>query len=261
MSNYFNVTFIGSGNVAWHLAQALEDAGHSVIEVYSRTMKNAKTLCDRLYDSTPTTSLDFSESKASIFIIAVPDRSISSIIDKLVTPPDTIIVHTSGTQPLTLLHADQGAVGVFYPVQTFSKKKKVINFSDTPFCIESNEKWVEEKLILLAKSLTRTVYLLDSEQRKTLHISCVFANNFINHLLTIAKELLESRNLDFELIKPLIIETVQKALEMGPENVQTGPAARKDLDVVQSHLNFLEQEPLVQEIYKAISSDILKSYH
>ncbi len=259
MANYFNISFIGSGNVAWHLAQACEDAGHSVGEVYSRTIKNAKALCEQLYDSAPTDHLDFSESKSSIFILAVPDKFITYIAERINLPAESILVHTSGSEPIESIRSMNSRAGVFYPVQTFSKKRK-INFNEVPICIEAEEKGVEKILVSLAKTLTRNVHLLDSHQRKVVHISAIFANNFTNHLLTISKGLTESVEIDFSLLKPLLIETIQKSLQLGPEHAQTGPAIRQDFKTIQSHLELLKDEPFLQELYKLLSEDIIRMH-
>jgi glutamyl-tRNA reductase len=64
----FNVAIIGAGNVAWHLAPALEDAGHTVTEVYARTLKSASKITERVYEAEPKEDLDFSVSKAELFI-------------------------------------------------------------------------------------------------------------------------------------------------------------------------------------------------
>jgi 3-hydroxyisobutyrate dehydrogenase-like beta-hydroxyacid dehydrogenase len=37
----FKISFIGAGNVTWHIAKALENAGNSVQEVFSREPSKA----------------------------------------------------------------------------------------------------------------------------------------------------------------------------------------------------------------------------
>src|SRR5688572_7979123 len=121
-----NVTFIGSGNVAWHLAPALDNAGYSVREVYSRNHKHAEALVGRLYQGDVKANLDFSTSNSSLFIIAVSDDAIQEIVQEIILPDDAILVHTSGSQPLSVLgYAATLNTGVFYPLQTFSKAKKI----------------------------------------------------------------------------------------------------------------------------------------
>ena len=249
--------FIGAGNVAWHLAQALDGQGIRVCDVYSRELKNAQKLTKKLYESTPTNSLDFSESEAELFIIAVPDKAIPQVAGALILPSDNVIlVHTSGSQPLSVLEKADCQIGVFYPLQTFSKKKKV-KFPKIPFFIEAQEPLITDKLVDVAGELSSEVYEMNSEERKKMHIAAIFACNFTNHLLTIAKDILKKgTDLDFEILKPLVKETITKSLLIGSENAQTGPAARKDDAIINEHLEILESSPQYREIYAQISAAI-----
>src|SRR6187455_2210884 len=121
-----DVSFIGSGNLAWHLAPALDNVGYTVKEVYSQDPKHARALVGRLYQADVKSSLDFSTSSSEVFIIAVSDDAIQDIVQEIILPDDSILVHTSGSQPLSLLgYAATQNTGVFYPLQTFSKAKKV----------------------------------------------------------------------------------------------------------------------------------------
>ena len=249
--------FIGAGNVAWHLAQALDGQGIRVCDVYSRELKNAQKLTKKLYESTPTNSLDFSQSEAELFIIAVPDKAIPQVAGALILPSDNVIlVHTSGSQPLSVLEQADCQIGVFYPLQTFSKKKKV-KFPKIPFFIEAQEPLITDKLVDVAGELSSEVYEMNSEERKKMHIAAIFACNFTNHLLTIAKDILKKgTDLDFEILKPLVKETITKSLLIGSENAQTGPAARKDDAIINEHLEILESSPQYREIYAQISAAI-----
>jgi pyrroline-5-carboxylate reductase len=132
-----NISFIGSGNLAWHLAPALENSGFVVKEVYSRNARHAEALTGRLYQAKVKASLDFSTSPSSVFIIAVNDESINEIAREIIVPDEAILAHTSGGIPLTdLQFAATPNIGVFYPLQTFTKSKKV-DFKQTPIFVES----------------------------------------------------------------------------------------------------------------------------
>lgn len=254
------VSFIGSGNLAWHLAPALDNAGFVVKEVYSRNPQHAEALTERLYQAEVKASLDFSTSPSGIFIIATSDDGIEGIAQEIILPEESVLVHTSGSQPLQALQfAATGNIGVFYPLQTFSKSKK-INFKDVPVFIESNTSEAETALMELAKAISNRVRKIGSEERKALHIAAVFAANFTNHMLTISKQILQQNSLDFELLKPLITETINKGLSLGPENSQTGPAMRGDLEVLDKHMEFLQNDETLNEIYKLISQHILDQY-
>jgi len=254
------VSFIGSGNLAWHLAPALDNAGFVVKEVHSRNPKHAAALTGRLYQAEVKATLDFSTSPSDIFIVSTSDDAIESIAQEIILPDDAFLIHTSGSQPLSILQfAATSNTGVFYPLQTFSKTKKV-DFKDTPIFCESNNADTEQMLMLLAKAISNKVSKITSEERKALHVAAVFASNFTNHMLTLSKKILEQNSLSFELLKPLILETINKSLITDPESAQTGPARRGDLEILDKHIEFLKEDETLTEIYKLVSQDILDKY-
>jgi len=255
-----NIVMIGSGNVAWHLAPALENIGYKVAAVFSRDLGHAKALTKRLYEAIPTDSLDFNELDASIFIIAVNDQAIEEVAKELILPDESIVAHTSGSQALdTLSYIPTDQLGVFYPLQTFSKGKRV-EFTNIPMLIESEDSFTKKMLVKIASQLSKEVLHVDSADRRALHVSAVFACNLTNHLFTIAEKLLNEHQMDFKLLKPLISETINKSLEIGPKNAQTGPAIREDLDTLEKHMEYLEVNEEYAHIYKIITQNIIDTY-
>ena len=255
-----NVSFIGSGNLAWHLAPALDNTEFSVREVYSRQASNAQALVGRLYEARVQRTLDFSLSTSNIFIIAVADDALDEIVPELVLPDGAILLHTSGSQPLNILSYSQTShTGVFYPLQTFTKGRKV-DLSETPFFLESDDRETREVMLRMAKAVSKKVYEISSAQRIALHVAAVFASNFTNHMLTISSDILDQNKLDFEWLKPLIAETMNKALSIGPEASQTGPAKRGDLEILDRHVDFLRKDESVAEIYRVVSQHIVDQY-
>ncbi len=259
------ISFVGAGNVAWHLAQALEHAGHHIVEIYSRDTRNARRLVNKLYDTTVAPDLDFAESTAELIILCVADDALSDVVSRLVLPEECILVHTSGTKSLDELrhlveiYSDVPAdTGVFYPLQTFSKDV-AIQFNDIPLCIEAGDSRTEPILIKLAQDISNVVYLMSSEERRIMHIAAVFACNFTNHLFSISKRILDAEHLEFDLLKPLIRETVRKAMEaLDPAMVQTGPARRGDQQIIDKHLDYLERYPAWQGLYEVLTESIMR---
>jgi predicted short-subunit dehydrogenase-like oxidoreductase (DUF2520 family) len=255
-----NVTFIGSGNLAWHLAPALDNVDFPVREVYSRNAKHATALAERLYQAEVRKTLDFSNSHSRIFILCVSDDSIEEIAQEIVLPENAVLAHTSGSQPLSVLgYAATPNIGVVYPLQTFTKGKKV-DFKEIPFFIEAENKDTDFVLTSMAKAISKKVLRISSDDRKALHVSAVFASNFTNHMLTLAQQILEEHDLDLEVMNPLIIETINKALAIGPEDAQTGPAFRGDIEILDKHLAFLKADKSIAEIYRVISQHIVDKY-
>jgi predicted short-subunit dehydrogenase-like oxidoreductase (DUF2520 family) len=251
------ISFIGSGNLAWHLAPAIDNAGFIVKEVFSARPKNAAALTGRLYQAEVKSSLDFSDSPSDLFIIAVSDDAISDIAKEIVLPENATLVHTSGSQPLSVLDFSAAAnTGVLYPLQTFTKTRQV-DFKNIPVFIEASDSIAEKKLTAIAKAITTKHKKIDSEERKALHVAAVFASNFPNHMLRIAKELMDERGLNFEWLKPVILETINKALAVGPEYSQTGPAVRGDLEILDEHMKYLKGNKTLARIYEIVSQDII----
>lgn len=248
------VSFIGSGNVATHLAKGFHAKGISINQVFSRNQKNAEELAQKVGAIGISSLGDLNFEEVQLLIVSVKDDTLKSVLDSFQSN-GTTVVHTSGTIPLEVLSKHKNH-GVFYPLQTFSKSKE-IDLSNIPFCIEGNSKDVRNQLIDFASVLSKDVRNIDTNTRKSIHVSAVFACNFTNHMLTIADELLVQSGQDISILTPLIQETIHKALSSNPAMVQTGPAARNDTDVIENHIKRLEANPDIQKIYKDISESII----
>lgn len=247
------ITLIGSGNVATQLGLGLAKAGHTIETVYSRTKEHAAALAT-LLNGTIAPDTDFRQSQSELFIVAVNDQSIETLVQAVLLPPQAIIAHTSGSVAMQVLHQFPRH-GVFYPLQTFTKGKE-INFTEVPFGIEASEEETYRTLAAIASTLSPHVQSISSAQRKILHVAAVFACNFTNYLLSVSETILEKENLDFGLMKPLVDETIRKAFAIGPDKAQTGPAFRGDEVIMQQHLHYLQTQPVFQQLYKQLSEGI-----
>lgn len=251
------ISIIGAGNVGFHLAQRLYTCGHKICQIYSRTQKKATDLAQRC-NAHAINNLNQLSSEAEIYIIAIKDDGVKTLAEeiKLLNKYNKIIAHTSGSVPSTVFEKHFDNYGIFYPLQTFSIQKN-IDFEKLPFCIYGNKPEIQSRLITLAKSICPNVYPIDDYQRSILHVTAVIVNNFSNYLFSMADQICNDQNVPFDILKPLINETVQKIMQLPPKDVQTGPAARGDNNTINKHMDFLEQYPDYQFIYKTMSEQIL----
>lgn len=251
-----NVVIIGAGNLATQLALALHENGILIKQVFSRTSESAQTLAEKV--NVPfTTSLSQLVSDADLYIIAVKDSAITEILENLNLNENHLIVHTAGSVPMTILDGFSHNYGVFYPLQSFSKSRKV-DFTTIPICIEANHPENLMKLQELARKLSSSVHQINSDKRKTLHLAAVFVNNFVNHFYAIGAEIIHDKKLNFDLLKPLIRETAAKIETMQPLEAQTGPAKRNDTLVISDHLKMLQDQPEFQKIYSFVANSIFQ---
>ena len=250
------ITLIGSGNVSWNLSDVLQKNSHEIVEVWSKTEENAILLSSTLNCNVISSLNDLENT--DLIIISVKDDAILEVLNKI-KKSNIPIVHTSGSVG-TDIFKNRENFGVFYPIQSFNKNI-VVNFNEIPICIEANNSELEEKLIILAKSISKSVHLLNSKQREQLHIAAVFASNFTNHMMSISEEILNFNKISFDLLKPLIRNTFEKIKNNPPKDVQTGPAIRKDYLIIEKHLELLKKHDNLKTIYSAISNHINNDFN
>ena len=247
------IIIIGSGNVAQHLIFAFEQAKKEggTIELIQAFTRKRETLVHLLdFDRIATEFSDLLE--ADLYIVAVSDDAISEVVSQLPFK-NSLVVHTSGSVPLTALN-EENRKGVFYPLQTFTKNK-LVDFSSIPICLESENATDFQLLDKVAKSISNSVFAINTEQRKALHVAAVFVNNFTNHLYQIGNEICDENHVPFDILKPLIAETANKIMMLSPIDAQTGPAKRNDKATIDAHEQFISNENQLT-IYKILTQSI-----
>lgn len=243
------VIILGSGNVASHLIKAMEaNDAIDLVQVFARSKKSLENLIESSKISTSFADLK----EADVYVISVSDKAIEEVSNQIPFT-DKLVVHTSGTMGFDVINP-KNKRGVFYPLQTFSKSKEV-DMKSVPFCLETENIEDYKTIENLAKSLSNSVYKINGEQRKSLHISAVFVSNFVNHMYQIGNALCEENNVPFAILQPLIEETANKIKTLTPTDAQTGPAIRNDEQTIQKHLEALEN-PIYKELYQKITLSI-----
>lgn len=249
------IVIVGSGRIAWHLGKRLKAKGMPVAQVLNRTAAHAQSLAESL-GAHWTDDWSAALPDADWLLIAVRDDAVAEMGESLAPyVPNALATHTSGATPGAVLKPFFQRHGVFYPLQSFSFERSPV-WSKIPFCVDAQSN--EDVLFLkkIAKTIGNLVYRVNDEQRAALHVAAVFANNFANHCFAIAEKLLDEKDLPFEMLHPLMEETLAKALHDSPARMQTGPAVRGDEDTVRRHLGLLKNRPEWRELYERISLSI-----
>jgi len=249
------IVFIGAGNVATHLSLALQQSGCSILQVYSKTELSASVLGEKL--QVPySTSFSEINPNADVYIFSVKDSVLADCIKEM-PKVNGIFVHTAGSVPLSVFDGYTNRAGVLYPLQTFSKNRE-ISFAEIPVFLEASNKEDEDLLYNLSHLISKKVSVLSSEKRKYLHLSAVFACNFVNHIYDLAAQILEEQSLSFDFLLPLIKETAAKVEDITPREAQTGPAIRGDKSIIQKHLNLLNEKN--RKLYEILSESISENF-
>ncbi len=253
----YNISFVGAGRVAGALAGAMVNAGLNILQIVTETDKNGKKLAETCKASW-STELSFAE-KNDVIIVSVPDRRLMEVLKKIKCRKETVVAHTAGSYGLEVFPSCLKHTGVFYPLQTFSKGREAI-FENLPFFIEVSDNNTLSVLQNLSGYIGGEVHITDTEHRKLLHLSAVFVCNFTNHMLYAGEKISDKAGFSFKVLEPLLRETISKAMDIGPERSQTGPAMRHDLNTVKKHLKLLSYSPVLRDVYLEVSKSIMSLY-
>ena len=246
------IVIIGSGNVAYHLAKAFTQNNIKVSQIFGRNEVELSKISSEFNIPFSTDQLE----DAEFYIIAVSDSAVENV-SELIKNENTLVAHTSGSLPMEILKGNYRKAS-FYPLQTFSKTKN-LEYSKIPFFIEAENQIDEKSLFELASLISDNVETSDYEKRKYIHLTAVFACNFVNHLFARAKEISDSQHLDFNYFIPLIDETVEKIHHLEPKSAQTGPAVRGDERILKLHEELITNDEHLK-IYNTMNESIQKMY-
>ncbi|MEO5905765.1 MAG: Rossmann-like and DUF2520 domain-containing protein [Saprospiraceae bacterium] len=250
------IVCIGAGRLAHHLMPALQHAGCNIIQVCNRTQWPAVLLAQKLHAVSHITRIEELDKTADVYFLTVSDDAVLEVAAQLESMHDLegLIVHCSGVLGLNVLPHERK--GIFYPLQTFSEHHET-EWHHTPIIITANQPEDMEILASLAGKISNSTYQMSDEQKTVIHLAAVFANNFTNHMMTLAEAICAQHEVSFDILKPLIRTTFQKALLLGPSGSQTGPAVRGDEITIEKHLKLLQDYPDLAEVYRIVTKSIV----
>ena len=252
------LVMVGTGKVARVLGIAMHSARLNFSGVYGRNSSRSEALA-RVLGTKSFDCLKELPRNAGLYILAVSDDSVASVAEEL-GQVEGLVVHVSGSLPSGILSSVHQRFGVFYPLQTFSEERH-IDLDEVPIFIQANQPSDVELLRTLAGLLSRSVMDASDEMRAHLHLSAVFACNFVNALYNISADMMVSKGLQFDLLHPLIRETALKAIALAPSLAQTGPARRNDRITIEKHLKLLDNYPREKAVYHQLTNYLLEKYY
>ncbi len=252
-----SIVSVGAGNVASHLIPALFKENFHISCIYSRTIENAENLAGSVSSKFSNKLTDI-PSDADIYIISLSDHAVLDAI-KALTGVNGLVIHTGGSLGIDVFQGKVSKYGVLYPLQTFNKFIE-LDLSKVPFLIEASDTYSLNMITELASVFSSNILYMTSEQRKWVHIAAIFACNFVNHMFVCSEQILSRESIDFQILIPLIEETVRKAKQGDPARFQTGPAIRGNFDITDNHTRMMKEFPDLQNLYTFVTK-LIYEYH
>lgn len=248
------VVIIGAGNVASVLGRRIKKAGHDILQVVSRSNDSAGKLAAEL-GCNGTSNFAEIDKTGDLFLVAMSDAALNELKEKI-NVGDKVVVHTAGSVCKDVLKDVSVNYGTLYPLQSLRKENNDDNIV-IPLLIDAINDYSIRVINEFATSISSVVSYTQDEQRLKLHVGAVLASNFVNHIYCLALEFCEKEKVDFKLLQPLIEETAARLKSHSPCDMQTGPAARKDVLTLDKHLRLLTPHPKLRTLYLRMTDSIM----
>ena len=246
------IVIIGSGNVATVLGGKLREAGHRILQVYSRKPDHARALAEELQCGY-TSRWEELHKDADLYLAALSDDALRGLGGEI-SLPGRLVVHTGGSVPKEALLEVSANSGVLYPLQ--SLRKELRPYAEIPLLVDANLAADEQRILDVARSISPQVGVADNDTRLKLHVAAVLVNNFTNHLYVLAEEYCRQEGADFRMLLPLIRETAGRLSRISPADAQTGPAIRGDDATIERHLQLISNYKEIKEVYDLMTRQI-----
>ncbi len=240
------IGIVGSGKVAQMLLRLAKQAQIPIAGIYARNFSKSQALADK-YQSRAFEQLQ--DLCPQLLLICISDDALPEIISKLA--PRQVAAYTAGSPSIKLFSHPQ--LGVCYPFQSISKGRD-LPATEIPFMIEGKNDLVIQRISAFLNALGAQYQQCGSAQRAHYHLAGVFVNNFGNLMLLEASKILNEAQLDMSPLYPLLNETIAKAILLGAENAQTGPALRHDQNTLDRHRAQLDPAQLI--VYDCLTQRI-----
>jgi hypothetical protein len=241
----WKIGIIGTGNVASFWVKALKNFPELEIFAKGHTLGDTDFFIknQEVKPLNRNINIDF-------YLLAVTNDAIDMVLQEL--PPTIPVFICAGFHASTLPH-----VGYMYPLQSIHLND-LPELNDVPFLVEFNSLNAE----IGQKFLNRigAIYQETStETRHLAHTAAVFLNNFAYYICTEGLRLVPP-DLSKELLKPMVHKTFVNIFKN--IDLQTGPARRKDIKMIQEQQEFLQlHRPEVAELYRTLSHLLQKKYN
>ncbi|MEO0202095.1 MAG: DUF2520 domain-containing protein [candidate division WOR-3 bacterium] len=253
MKDNIRVGIIGYGNVGGSICSYFKKKRKKIYVLTSKSINKERFIEFYNYDN-----LEKFLSKVNLILICVRDDKILNIVEilKKFDLSGKIVYHTSGSFTSDILKGlNKAYIGSIHPIQTFPRPDyKLLN--NIFFSFEGEKFKVARKFVSFFNS---KIIRIEKDKKMLYHIACIFASNFVDLMWIISDKLINIaiKDKDFKVLIPLIQTTLKNAIKHGPSNALTGPAKRKDYELISKHLEILKNEENILRIYKLLSETIL----
>ncbi|GAC1516535.1 MAG: hypothetical protein NVS1B4_12000 [Gemmatimonadaceae bacterium] len=250
------VFILGAGRAGRGLARALRASGLEGVMVHGRRPSDE--------DDVTAGPIPVRVAEATMVVVAVRDNQMEAAlaeIEHAPLAPGCVVLHMSGCgdpSGLTSLRSRGHPCGTFHPLVPIAVgAKAVASFRGAYVGVDGDPRAIASATSLAQRLDARTL-TIPAGQKATYHAAAVIASNFPVVLAAIAEALLVATGIALpvarEVVRSLIDGAVANLQGRSAAEALTGPAVRGDKATIAAHLDTLQAEPNIRELYRLLTN-------
>ena len=239
---------IGGGRAAWAYGSAWKRIGWPISGVWLRDTSHSHIA--ELLDTSRLDMADLAQ-ESELLLIAVSDRAIHEVAAAL-PESDALVFHASGA----LLSVRDGFS--LHPLKSLPPVGSPSDLEGTLLVFEGQHRRTAK---LIAMAVGARFAEVAGPQKALYHAAAVFGSNYVAALLDVSERLMAGAgvvNVREDLVA-LALSAIENWRSHTDASRFTGPAARGDHSVIESHLAALRDDAQVAEIYELLAAEIAGS--
>jgi len=262
------VAIVGSGSLANSLAPALHKSGYTISEIISRDSPPSRRSASKLAVKVGASAVvaETAESIGSLLWFCVPDREIRSAATTLSSRAIGKVqfaFHSSGaltSRELAPLRNKNIAVASVHPLMTFVPGSHP-SLQGVPFSVEG-----DAAAVRMARRVVRDLggesFSISTARKPAYHAWATLTSPLFLAFLVTLEEAARAAGLTQADARrkslPIIRQTLENYLRLGPRRSFSGPIIRGDAETVAKHLAVLRKHSEARDVYLALARSALR---
>lgn len=201
---------------------------------------------------------------ADIWMITTPDRQIRATAERAAAAgllrAGDVVFHCSGSMSSADLGAASAAgalVASVHPLKTFAEPRDAVRTFAGTHCAAEGDDGALQVLQPAFERIGGRVSLIDARSKIVYHAASVIVCNYLAALIETGLRCYEkagiARDIASAMTQPILRETLDNVIQLGPAQALTGPIARGDAAVVARHVQALDAwDTNVAQIYRQL---------
>lgn len=254
------LNIIGAGHLGKTLGRLWHQTGLFRIQsIHNRTLRSGQTAREFIGAGRACDTIQ-SMAEADYWLIACHDSEISALAEHLSKRPGnregTVIFHCSGALSSEVLDKLRPAsIASAHPVHSFADPLRSLDsLAGSSVALEGDGPAIRA-LGDAFSAIGCEIITIEARHKSLYHAGSVIACNYLTTLVDLSLRSFAAAGIErssaLKLLEPIVLQTAQNNMTLGPEKSLTGPIARGDLETVTTQVeNLVSVDPQLACCYR-----------